>query len=481
MGPSDQNCSTQMKNRKLKVLLLSPPYLPNYMRNGRCDFVSLSATQWFPIWLGYCGALLEKEGFQVKLIDSPSYGLSHDETKRIVWDYKPDLMLIYTGQKSEQNDLELTSALLKKHACEIILVGPYFSIDPKKTLSLDRQIKYGIYGEFEYPVLEFLRGRSPESIENFVIQKNGKISMNPPRANLDSSDLDKIPFVSEFFHRHLDFKYYNSPSELHPFVDIMTGRGCIWGLCTYCLWVHTFIKGSNYNTRSIDNVIEEFLYIEKNISNVRSVMIQDDTFPEERAAEFSEAKLKAGCSLPWSCYARGNFSLETMRLMKKANCRNLHVGFESADNQILKSVKKGLTKDRMTRFLRESKTAKLRVHGDFAIGFPGETIESVNATMNWACELRPHTAQFQLMIPFPGTPFCSDLENKKHLRNGSPDYPGLSKEDMERLAKKAYRKFYISLPHLKQIIRHPHEQLFSRLKTYKHAIAAVFWKKWNVR
>jgi len=443
MGSADKDCCNQMKNRKPKVLLLSPPYLPNYMRNGRCDFVSLSATQWFPIWLGYCGALLEKEGFQVKLIDSPSYGLSHDETKRIVWEYKPDLLLIYTGQKSEQNDIELTSALLKKHTCETILVGPYFSIDPKKTLSLDRQIKYGINGEFEYPVLEFLRGRSPESIENFVIQKNGIISMNPPR--------------------------------------VMTGRGCIWGLCTYCLWVHSFIKGSIYNTRSIDNVIEEFLYIEKNISNVRSIMIQDDTFPEERAAEFSEAKLKAGCRLPWSCYARGNFSLETMRLMKKANCRNLHVGFESADKQILKSVKKGLTKDRMTRFLLDSKIAKLRVHGDFAIGFPGETKESVNATMNWACELRPHTAQFQLMIPFPGTPFCSDLENKKHIRNGSPDYPGLPKEEMERLAKKAYRKFYISLPHFKQIIRHPYEQLFSRLKTYKHAIAAVFWKKWNVR
>jgi len=48
-----------------KVILLSPPYLKEYMRNARCDFVSLSATQWYPILLGYCGALLEREGFEI--------------------------------------------------------------------------------------------------------------------------------------------------------------------------------------------------------------------------------------------------------------------------------------------------------------------------------------------------------------------------------------------------------------------------------
>ena len=59
----------------MKVVLLSPPYLPEYMRNARCDFVSLSKTQWYPIWLGYLGAFLEKHGYEVKLIDAPASGL----------------------------------------------------------------------------------------------------------------------------------------------------------------------------------------------------------------------------------------------------------------------------------------------------------------------------------------------------------------------------------------------------------------------
>ena len=58
--------------RKTKILLLSPPFVKHYMRNARCDFVSNSSTQWYPIWLGYCGALLEKKKYQVRLIDAPA-------------------------------------------------------------------------------------------------------------------------------------------------------------------------------------------------------------------------------------------------------------------------------------------------------------------------------------------------------------------------------------------------------------------------
>lgn len=464
-----------------KVILLSPPYLAHYMRNARCDFVSLSATQWFPIWLGYCGALLEKFGYQVKLLDAPAYGLTHSQTRNMIAEFKPDLIVVYTGHKSEQNDIDFTDELVSQNGCPAILVGPYFSIFPEETLGKSRQVKYGIRGEFEYPVLEFLEGNPPSQIPNFLIKNNGQVSSNPVRPYLNTEQQDNLPFVSEFFHRHLDFKYYRAPSEYHPFVDTMTGRGCIWGLCTYCLWVHTYIKGQTYQVRSLENVIDEFLSIEKHMPHVRSVMIQDDTFPDHRAREFAEAKLRAGSKLPWSCYARGNLEFETMRLMKKANCRNLHVGFESGDNNILKSIKKGISRERMTRFMADAKKAKLRIHGDFAIGFPGETRESIAKTVKWACDLRPHTAQFQLMIPFPGTPFYRELKQKNCLKKEAPDYPGLSQNQMEQLAKTAYKKFYLSIPYLMQVMRHPYDLFFSRLNTYRHAIAAVFWKKWNIR
>ena len=214
---------------------------------------------------------------------------------------------------------------------------------------------------------------------------------------------------------------------------------------------------------------------------IRSVMIQDDTFTEERAWEFCEAKLRAGIKLPWSCYARANMSYEVLALMKRAGCRNLHVGYESADPQVLKRIKKGLIVERMTKFTEDAKRAGLRIHGDFAFGFPGETPEGALKTIEWACRLNPATAQFQLMIPFPGTPYHAEMQSNGWLNaEGQPDMPQFSNEQLRAMAKRGYRAFYLSPQYLWKCVRHPYDYFFGRLKTIGRAIPAMFWNKWDV-
>jgi len=117
----------------MKVLLLSPPYLPYYMRNARCDFVSLSGTQWYPILLGYCGAWLEKCGHEVRFIDAPTYHLDRSETMRLAEEFRPDWLVVYTGRLSEDTDIEISEALTRALRCrtgcgavkEILYFTPY--------------------------------------------------------------------------------------------------------------------------------------------------------------------------------------------------------------------------------------------------------------------------------------------------------------------------------------------------------------------
>lgn len=459
-----------------KILLLSPPYRPLYMRNARCDFISLSATQWYPVLLSYCGSWLENIGYDVKLIDAPSYNLSYQDVENIATGYKPQWLVVYTGRLSENNDIEIADRLTEKLGCTTVIVGPFASISPVETLKKAKNVNLLVTGEFEHPLQEIIGFGKYSEINNLVYKDGGEILQNPERPYLTSSQLDMIPFVTRFYKKHLNLYKYKTISEYYPFVDILTGRGCKWGRCTYCLWVNTFIKGPVYNYRSIDNVIDEFHFIKKEMPQVKSIMIQDDTLTEERAVELSEFKIKSGIKIPWSCYCRANMSFEALKLMKRANCLNIHVGFESADDNILKTIKKGITFERMTRFSIDAKRAGLRIHGDFAIGFPGETIESINKTIDWACNMRPHTAQFQLMIPFQGTPFYDELQNKGWIKNGYPNYPGLSSKQLEEMSKKAYRKFYISLPFFKQMLFNPYEMFFSRLGTYLRAIPSIFWK-----
>ncbi len=465
----------------MRVLLLSPPYLPEYMRNARCDFVSLSATQWYPILLGYCGAYLEGQGHTVRLIDAPASGLDHAATRKLTEEFQPELLVVYTGRQSEDNDIAFAEPLIEKAACRAVIVGPYASINPEETLSKCKVIDKLVAGEFEHAVGELAAGAAAATVGNLVFKQNGQLARNSARPYLTTAQLDAIPFVSRFFRDHLDLYRYKTPSEFYPYLDILTGRGCKWGQCTYCLWVHTFVSGMTYNLRSIGNVIEEFRFITQEMPQVRSVMIQDDTFTEQRAQEFAEAKIAGGLRLPWSCYARGNMSYDVLKLMKQAGCRNLHVGYESADTVVLKRIKKGISVERMTRFTADAKRAGLRIHGDFAFGFPGETIEGAQRTIEWACQMNPHTAQFQLMIPFPGTPFYEEMKQNGWLTAaGEPDMPQFSNAQIRSMAKRAYRAFYLSPRHAWKCIRHPYEHFFCRLKTMSRAIPAMFWKKWKV-
>ncbi|HPD17679.1 MAG TPA: radical SAM protein [Planctomycetota bacterium] len=463
----------------MKVLLLSAPYVPEYMRNARCDFVSLSATQWYPILLGYCGAWLEGQGHTVKLVDAPAHYLDHEATRRIVREFRPDLLVLYTGRLSEQNDLDLAEPLVEELGCDAVLVGPFASIDPEATLAKARVIAKLVVGQFEHPVAELAAGRPPAEVRNLVRREGSSIVRNPVRPYLTGEELDAIPFVSRFLARQVDLRRYKTPSELFPFMDILTGRGCCYGHCTYCLWVHTYVCGTNYSVRSIGNVIEELRCIERELPQVRSVMIQDDTFPESRAREFSEAKLAAGIRLPWSCYARGNMGFEVLKLMKRAGCLNLHVGYESGDPEVLQRIRKGVTVERMTQFTDDAKRAGLRIHGDFAVGFPGETPESFEKTIAWAKRLDPYTAQFQLMIPFPGTPYHDMMKAEGWLNaRGEPDMPQFSNEQIRAMAKRAYRRFYLTPRYLWKCLCHPYDRVLVRLKTMARAVPAMFWRRW---
>ena len=466
----------------MKILLLSPPYLPDYMRNARCDFVSISATQWYPILLGQAGAYLESLGYEVRLIDAPAHSLDHDATRKIIREFLPELLVLYTGTKSEENDLAFADQIVNELGCDAVIVGPFAGIDPEKTLQNSDRIDKLIVREFEFPLADLAKGIQLKEVSNLVYKQSDEIIHNPVRPNLTTQELDQIPYVSRFFKKQLNIHRYKTPSEPYPFIDIMTGRGCSWGHCTYCLWVNTYIKGPSYATRSIGHVMGEIEYISKDMPEVRSVMIQDDTFTSERAMAFSEAKLAAGLSLPWSCYARADMDYDVLKAMKKAGCLNLHVGYESGSQKVLKKIKKGLSRERMTKFTLDAKRAGLHIHGDFAIGFPGETPEEAQQTIDWACRrLRPHTAQFQLMIPFPGTPFFREMKEHSWLNDqGQPDMPQFSNKQIRDMAKKAYRSYYFSLPYFLRCCANPYERVFSRIKTIQRAIPAMLWKRWQV-
>src|SRR5438093_12954909 len=91
--------------------------------------------------------------------------------------------------------------------------------------------------------------------------------------------------------------------------------------------------------------------------------------------------------------------------MKDAGCRLLIVGYESGDQQILKNIKKGATIERARQVTKDCHKLGLVVHGDFILGLPGETRETINNTINFAKELYVEAIQVSVSQAYPGTGF----------------------------------------------------------------------------
>jgi len=460
-----------------KVVLINPPYLSDYTRNSRCDLVSPVSSSWYPIWLGQAGCWLEGKGHKTLLLDAQTSGLSRRQALDAIAEFDADVIAVYTGRLSENSDIAFGDELAAGGRT-VVFVGPYVSADCGEVLRKAKKVSLAIQKEFDLPLEELVSGSNPESTANVWVKRGneGEITYTPPRPFYKRETLDRFPITSKYFHEQLNVRDYRIPSERYPFLDVMSGRGCSWGRCAFCLWTHTFITGSVYNTRSIEHFMQEFDYIREHMPFVKSVMIQDDMLPNKRAAEIAEALLKRGNRIRWSCYAKPNSKLtpETLRLMKRSGCLNVHVGFESGNDAILRGIDKGSTVEQAKDFGRQIRAAGLRICGEFTFGHFGETEETMRDTLELARAVNPHLAHFLVMIPLRGTPFWARLEAAGAIDDkGRPSYEscnGPCASEIEAYAKTAYRSFYFSGRYLRNILENPVDLFFKRAGLYARAV-----------
>jgi len=458
----------------MKIFLLNPPYVPEFMRSARWAAVSISGSNWYPIYLAYCTGLLEKYGHKTKLVDGPVDRLSHEDVFKIAKNFSPDISVLYISDKSLENDILIGEKIKDLTGSYIILVGPWCSCVNPDNLLKNSSIDAIAIGEFDYTVLELAEGKNKDMIDGLVWKNNGKIVHNTPRKPLTPEQINEFPFVTDVYRRHLNIQNYFQAPHLHPFVDLFTGRGCSWGRCTFCLWPHTINKGAPYRVGDINKTMEEFEFIKEKLPFVKEVFIQDDTLPAWRARELSIAIIENGLDITWSCYARpdASYDFETLKLMKKSGCRCLHVGYESSNPQILKNIKKGVSVEIMEKFTEMANKVGLMIHADFIIGLPGETVETIKATVKWARKLKVDSYQFTRPYPYPGTPFYEYLSRNGFLKDGIVNYPHLSAEEIDKWVKWALRKTNLNPKYLLRMVKKPKE--WNRLiRSARHVVPNV--------
>jgi anaerobic magnesium-protoporphyrin IX monomethyl ester cyclase len=466
----------------MKVQLLNPPYpKPDYMRNSRAEGISLAKAQWHPIWLAYATGWLEKHGHTCKLIDAPASDMFFKDVLRETKSFSPDLLAVYPSWETISIDVKTAEALKKATGCKVVFIGPWASINPKVIMGMSSQVDFVAQYEFDDTLLDLANEVSPKDIRGLFWRKSGSVKQNPPRPFITGKQLNEFPFVSDIYRRYLNIWNYKPIQQLYPCVDLFTGRGCYWGLCTFCLWPHTLTRSAycrpqdKYRVRDMSNVIDEFRFIQDKMPEIKEIFIQDDTLPPMRAKEMCKAIIKEGLDITWSCFCRVDYPRDVLALMKKAGCRTVHIGLESSNQKILNNIQKGVTAEQGTRFAKWIHELGLEVHADFIIGLPGETKETIKATQKWAYSLDFETYQFTIPKIYPGTPFYEWLEKNNYIKNGEVNYPDLSSEDIRYWAKKLTRDYYLSWRNVKKLT----PQRFSNLAGQAiKLIPKLLWERW---
>lgn len=445
----------------MKVLMLNPPFLPKFSRQSRSPAVTKGGTIYMPIFLSYCCVVLEKEGFEVKLVDAPAKGLALKNVLRIAKKFNPKLIVCDTSTPSIYNDAKVAEKLKEATGSFVILVGTHVSALPEETLKLSNKIDAVARREYDYTIRDLAHVLEQEkglrSVLGISYRRGKKIIHNPDRPMIEN--LDELPFVTSVYKKHLNVKDYFYSSAGYPMVMIMTGRGCPFK-CFFCNWPHVFFE-RHYRLRSPENVVAEFEYIVENFPEVKEVGIEDDTLTADipRVRKICGLLIKNGINkkLKWYANIRVNLGLETMRLMKKAGCRLLIPGYESGVQEILDKTRKGITVERSLKFAKNAKKAGLLVHGCFIIGLPGETKETARRTIDFGKELDPDDAQFFPLIVYPKTEAYEWAKKNGYLV--TEDYskwstsegwhscvvsrPGLTADEIIGLCNEAKIQFYL--------------------------------------
>lgn len=446
------------------VLVINEPFVEDFCRTQRWAARTRGRVLRPPDWLAYATAVLEQDGVPVELHDFPARRQTKEDLRRLVRDRQPPVVVLDCTTPSVTSDIDC-ARICKEEApdCRIIMVGPHATVQDAEVLREARGAVDAIArGEYEYTVRDFVRAVQAGSSWNAIAGLTFLDGEHPIRNTVRNPDrppianLDELPFPA--WH-HLRIRDYFNGIYLFPFVDIIGGRGCPYQ-CSFCLWPQV-MHGNRYRLRSPGNIVDEMEWVLQRWPGMQSgeFFFEDDTFTvdPERAAAICEELMRRDLRVTWSINSRADvLKPDLFKLMKRAGCRMVLVGFESADQTMLDRMHKRTNVGQMREFISIVRAAGLVIHGCFVLGLPGETEASMEQTIRFALEEPLDTVQFSAAVPFPGTKYFAycrdhDLLQARHwdewLDGGEQssvvDYPGLPGRTVNAAVDRALGAFYM--------------------------------------
>lgn len=416
-----------MKKKKTRILLIAPSLL-GYKNTG-------VDTQVPPLGLAYLASMTENKGFETRILDALilginqkrwlnnekfQVGLSDSEVKKYLKEYKPGLVGISCAFTTYAEDSFRTARLVKETLPNAVTVfgGAHTSAMPE-TVVKDKNVDIAVVGEGELSFLEIAeRIESKKRIDNVkgtVVKKGKMIIRNAPREFIEN--INELPFPArhllpmqlykEHEHRHYPF------AKKSPVTEIVSSRGCP-GNCLFCSIKNVW--GRKWRARSPENIVAEIESLNKKFGIKEFNFIDDNISANpQRLEKFCDLLIRKKLDITWETsngIAIWTLDEKLLKKMRDSGYYRAKFGIESGSIETLKYIRKPVNLERASRIIEICNKLGIWSASTFVIGFPDETREEIEKTINFAKNSGLDYARFFIAQPYGGTEL--NAEFKKH-------------------------------------------------------------------
>lgn len=373
----------------MRVLLINAPYP---LEEHPMPSLSLS----------YLGGVLQREGIEVEVLDLLMARYSASKVRHKLGEYQPQIVGTSCATMSYPAAARILK-VCKRFAPDVVTVigGPHVSFTAKETLERAPWIDIVVRGEGEKTLLALIRalqgGANLAAVAGIAFREDGAVILTEPRPPI--KDLDALPLPARHLLPLSRYRALGVPAS------VITSRGCPFG-CIFCSAPKMF--GRRVRFRSPKLVVDEMEMLHKELG-FEEIHFVDDTFTlnPRHVKDICNEIMARDLHINWHAYSRvDTITEDLLQIMKEAGCYYICFGIESASQEILDTIKKGITLDEARRAVSLSAEAGMGMLLSFILGLPGETPETARRTVALARGFRDEYGVkfgFHLLAPLPGT------------------------------------------------------------------------------